>query len=106
VGYGKPPRHTRFQKGRSGNPRGRPKGTPNIATALRRALQEWVTVNEGGTTRRMRKLDVAIRQQINKAAAGDAQAFKLLAQLLRETADKTDFRQSLALMVSPDFANF
>ena len=28
VGYGKPPKHSRFQPGRSGNPRGRPKKKP------------------------------------------------------------------------------
>ena len=42
VGYGKPPRHTRFKRGRSGNPRGRHPGSRNLSTVLSEAL------NEGG----------------------------------------------------------
>jgi hypothetical protein len=68
VGFGKPPRHTQFQKGRSGNPKGRPKGSVNFATGLRRALLATVMVKDNGITRRMTKFDVACRQQSNKAA--------------------------------------
>ena len=39
VGYGKPPRHTRFPKGRSGNPKGRPPRSKNIGALLTRALR-------------------------------------------------------------------
>jgi hypothetical protein len=38
VGYGKPPRHSRFVKGQSGNPRGRPPGAKNMKTLLTKAL--------------------------------------------------------------------
>ena len=47
VGYGKPLRHTGFQKSRSGNPKGRPKGSKNLATLLAEALDEKVQVTEG-----------------------------------------------------------
>jgi hypothetical protein len=40
VGYGKPPRDTRFPKGQSGNPRGRPSGAKNLKTLLSEALNE------------------------------------------------------------------
>ena len=40
VGYGKPPRHTRFQKGQSGNPRGRSCRSKNLKTLLSEALNE------------------------------------------------------------------
>jgi hypothetical protein len=48
VGHGKPPRHTRFKKGQSGNPRGRPKGSKNLPTLLTEALNEPVVVAENG----------------------------------------------------------
>ena len=43
TGYCNPPEHTRFKTGQSGNPRGRPKGTLNLATVLERTL-----AREGG----------------------------------------------------------
>ena len=51
VGYCNPPERTRFKLGQSGNPKGRPKGTLNMATVLERALREKVIVNENGTTK-------------------------------------------------------
>ena len=48
VGKGRPPQHTRFRKGQSGNPTGRRKGSLNMATLLERALNERVAVTENG----------------------------------------------------------
>jgi hypothetical protein len=44
VGYGKPPPHTQFQKGVSGNPRGRPKGSKNLKTLARKVMNTKVTL--------------------------------------------------------------
>src|SRR5262245_29748444 len=41
IGYGKPPRHTRFQKGQSGNPRGRKRGSVNTEITLRKHFSNW-----------------------------------------------------------------
>jgi hypothetical protein len=44
VGYCNPPTHSRFKKGHSGNPQGRPKGTHNIGKVLERTLREKVII--------------------------------------------------------------
>ena len=53
VGYGRPPRPTRFQPSRSGNPKGRPKGSKNFSTLFSEELAQPVTLTENGKRRRM-----------------------------------------------------
>jgi hypothetical protein len=82
VGFKKPPNHTRFQKGHSGNPAGRPKGSPNFAAALEAALSERVIVNEGGQRYPVSKLVATVKQLVNKATQGDARATQQLLNML------------------------
>lgn len=70
VGKGKPPKATRFKKGQSGNPKGRPKGSQNPATIFNRIAREVITVTENGRTRKLTKLEGIILQAHNKALAG------------------------------------
>lgn len=56
VGYGSPPVSTRFQPGKSGNPAGRPRGSKNLATLVRRAMYEKVTITENGRRRTVTKI--------------------------------------------------
>jgi Family of unknown function (DUF5681) len=81
VGYGSPPERTRFKKGRSGNPQGRPKGTLNLATVLGRTLREKVAINENGRQKMVTKLEASVKQLVNKATAGDAAALRQLIAL-------------------------
>ena len=82
AGYGKPPEHTRFRKGKSGNPKGRPKGSLNLATVLARTLREKVVVNENGKKKTITKLQAATKQLVNRAASGDLPALKELMRLV------------------------
>ena len=53
VGYGKPPKHTRFKKGQSGNPKGRPKGTCNFKTDVQAMLKSPVKITNNGRVSQM-----------------------------------------------------
>jgi len=78
VGYGKPPRHTRFKPGRSGNPRGRPSGSKNLTTLLSEALNEFVIVAENGRRRKITKRQAIVTQLVNRSAT------KILLDIIQE----------------------
>jgi hypothetical protein len=81
VGYGRPPRAMRFQPGRSGNPRGRPKGSRSVGAILKSIMSQRVAVSEGGQVRRVSRLEVMLLRLANDAARGDARVTKLLLEL-------------------------
>jgi len=78
VGFGKPPKGTQFRKGESGNPKGRPKGKPNLATIINRTLQAKVIIKENGRRREVTKYEAGLIQLSNKAASGDLPALKVV----------------------------
>jgi hypothetical protein len=84
VGYGKPPHHTRFRRGQSGNPRGRPAGSRNLATLVNEALNEPVIVVENGGRRKISKREAIIKQLVNRSAKADWRAIKILLDIVRE----------------------
>jgi hypothetical protein len=82
VGRGKPPLHSRFKKGRSGNPRGpRPKSLPAL---LVRALNEPVMVTANGESRQITKREAVIAQLVDKSTGADLRATKMLIDMLKE----------------------
>jgi hypothetical protein len=83
VGYGKPPQHTRFKAGESGNPRGRPRGSKNLAVLLEEELKQRVTINENGRRRRITKQAAIIKHMVNKALSGDPRLLQLLLNEIR-----------------------
>jgi len=84
VGYGKPPLHSRFKKGQSGNPRGRPLFPKSLVADLLDAMNQRVVVAENGRRRRMTKRQAMIAQLVNKSATADLRATKMLLDMLRD----------------------
>jgi hypothetical protein len=87
IGYGRPPRHTRFQKGRSGNPRGRAKGVQSFAQLASQIFNEKIAIKENGERRIITKLQAALKQLANKAASGDARAIREALRMLAAIAE-------------------
>jgi hypothetical protein len=90
VGYGKPPHHTRFKKGQSGNPRGRPRGSKNLKTLFNDALNEPVVVTEEGGRRKITKREAIVTQLVNRSATADLRALKILLDTLRDIEGQTE----------------
>jgi|APThiThiocy_cv2_1041547.scaffolds.fasta_scaffold00710_43 hypothetical protein len=91
IGFRKPPKHSRWKKGQSGNPKGRAKGQRNLKTDLLAELHERIQINEGGIPRRITKQRALLKAIIVRAIAGDARAtaeiLNLVLRLLEPEAD-------------------
>jgi hypothetical protein len=83
VGYGQPPKHTRFRAGRSGNPAGRRRGARNLMTDVKRTLRVPVKVKENGRARKISTQEGALMLLREKALQGDARALDRLLELAR-----------------------
>jgi len=91
VGYGRPPKATQFKRGKSGNPKGRPRGSRNLATDLAAELGEPITVREDGRQRRVSKQRALIKSLMAKSLQGDVRAaaalLSLYARIITETPE-------------------
>ncbi|MBO6718883.1 MAG: hypothetical protein JJ913_13075 [Rhizobiaceae bacterium] len=103
VGYGKPPAHGRFKPGRSGNPKGRPRGAKSYKAIVAAALHEKITVSTPRGRKRMTKLEALIQTNMNAALKGDPKATDQILKIARdhglanEVADAIDAAASAAL---------
>jgi len=83
LGYGRPPQHTRFKRGESGNPTGRPKGSKNLTILFEKELKQCVVVTENGRRRSITKQEAMVKHLVNKAVSGDRPLMQLLLDEIR-----------------------
>jgi Family of unknown function (DUF5681) len=83
VGYKKPPQHSQFQPGKSGNPRGKQKGVRNFSSDVKRTLEVPVRLNEQGKPRRVSTQEAALLRLREKALKGDARSIVQILELAK-----------------------
>src|SRR5262245_30518186 len=101
VGYGRPPVHSQFKPGRSGNPKGRPRNSRNLRTIIQDALTAKIVLRQGQGKRSISKLEGIVLRQIEGALKGNDRAalatLKMAAQVgLLEAADEIESTANLS----------
>lgn len=100
VGYCKPPKHSRWQKGQSGFPPDRPRKKkqrmPDVQGALIKAINSTITINDNGQRREVTALEVLFKQAVNKAAAGNSAQLRWLVPLLMKVDEVARGEQGVA----------
>ena len=86
VGPGRPPLHSRFKKGQSGNPGGRRK--QNMPALLADALDETIVVTIDGEQRRITKREAVVHQLVDKSTTADLRATKMLFDMIKDAEHK------------------
>ena len=98
VGYKKPPKSGQFQKGTSGNPKGRPKGSKNLASIVLEESRKPVQVSGPGGTRKVTKIEATVTQLGNKSAQGEIRAANVFIPMV-ERAEEAINAESAPLTV-------
>ena len=103
IGYGNPPKATRFAKGKSGNSKGRPKGSRNTYKLLEDLLEEKIVLLQNGKEVRLSKKAAILLQAVNSAVKGDLKAIQqLFPHLLAVDAKIAEREQKVSSLKEDD----
>ncbi|TIP29595.1 MAG: hypothetical protein E5X67_06010 [Mesorhizobium sp.] len=94
IGYGKPPAETRFRKGMSGNPKGRPKGKKNMNTIIRDTLFGPIQIQQHGKTTTVTAFEAILLKMRNNALSGDFRSAVQALQLASRSIDLDEANQA------------
>jgi len=100
VGYGRPPAHTRFKPGRSGNPKGRPKAAKGLKTLARDVLTTSVPVRTASGEKKMHRIEAVLHKTVELAMKGNPRALAEILKLYASSVPETAATESAA--VRPD----
>lgn len=103
VGYGKPPKATRFKPGQSGNPKGAKKkvAIDDVRIMVEDVLAEPVTLREGGREIKVSRLEAMLRTQRLKALQGDSKAVKAMFRLSQKGGKFSHAKQRGTIVIDP-----
>jgi hypothetical protein len=101
VGYGSPPRHSRWKTGQSGNPKGRPKGSRNFKTDVQLTLQAPVQITRSGKAQKVSTQSAVLLRLRENALKGDGRAIDKVIELAR-SHNSEEFTGSTSLTVEDE----
>jgi Family of unknown function (DUF5681) len=90
VGYKRPPKHTRFRPGQSGNSKGRQKNSRNFKTDLMDELREMIVIRENGRERKISKQRAFIKALVAAAIKSDVRAINAVVACTRNFSVNTE----------------
>src|SRR5215212_5596726 len=99
VGFCRPPLHTRFKPGQSGNPSGRVKGSKNLKSLFHQILNEQIALQEGSESKKITKAEAIMRRLVIGALKGDSRSLMTLMRIAEQTGEFQDDAKSEALTI-------
>lgn len=102
VGYGQPPRHSRFRPGQSGNPKGRPKAARSLQEQVSEVFLKQRKVMVNGRPVRMPTIRIALSAMVERAMRGDPVALRTIMPLLVRTLDAPDSPKATEILPEDD----
>lgn len=97
VGYGRPPAHTRFRPGKSGNPKGRPKAAKGLKTLARDVLTTSVPVRTASGEKKMHRIEAVLHKTVELAMKGNPRALTEILKLYSSAVPETTTAETAAV---------